>query len=220
MKQPCLLNIKEIESSLRIVQKNFDQINTRLDVIRDPLQDIIIENMLLGYDYLNSLLAHEVKLLHRTGLHHILELNFIVLCGTDTRIRKEYINHIKGTTDRFYEQEECNIGQLVTWYTENKKKSVWKRAAGVYILMLSQPQLFFEGNHRTGALLMSYILAYEGNPPFVLNFDNAEGYFNPSSLIKLTRKNVVSNLWKLPKIQKYFARFLNEQKLEQYLCIR
>jgi hypothetical protein len=43
-----------------------------------------------------------------------------------------------------------------------------RRAAEVYIYILSEPQLFIAGNHRTGALVLSYILAREGRPPFVL----------------------------------------------------
>jgi hypothetical protein len=49
----------------------------------------------------------------------------------------------------------------------------WKRAAGVYVRTLSEPELFIEGNHRSGALVMSYILAREGYPPFVLTAENA-----------------------------------------------
>ncbi len=219
MSQLYRLNLKKIEHSLCNVQKDFELINTQLDVRRDPLQDIILENMMLGYEYLNRLLEQDVRLLHSNGLHHILELNLIVLCGLDPGVRKEYVEHVTATTARFYEQDECNIGQLVTWYQNHKKKSVWKRAAGVYILLLSQPQLFFEGNHRTGALVMSYILASEGKPPFVLRVDNAKAYFNPSTLVKLTRKNMITKLLKLPKIVKSFSKFLKEQGRKRYLSI-
>jgi ABC-type phosphate transport system substrate-binding protein len=36
------------------------------------------------------------------------------------------------------------------WFKEYGKESAWKRAAGVYVRILSQPQLYIEGNHRTG----------------------------------------------------------------------
>lgn len=217
MSYECRLDLQRIERSLRNVQKEFNVINKKLNVRRDPLEDVIIENMLLGYTYLNKLLERKVKLLHRRGLHHVLELNHIVLCGRDPKVRKEHIKHIKATTDRFYEQKDCNIGHLTTWHQKNIDKSAWKRAAGVYILHLSQPQLFFEGNHRTGALIMSYLLATDCKPPFVLNIENAEAYFNPSTLAKLTTKSVVTNLWKLPKIRKNFAKFLKNQGRSNYL---
>ena len=217
MSYECRLDLKRIERSLLNVQKDFDAINRKLDVRRDSLDDVIIENMLLAYTYLNKLLNKKVKLLSRRGLHHILELNHLVLCGDKPEVRKEHIKHITATTDRFYKQKECNIGHLSTWHKKNKTKSPWKRAAGVYILHLSQPQLFFEGNHRTGALIMSYLLATECKPPFVLNIENAEAYFNPSTLAKLTRKSAVTHLWKLPKIRKNFARFLKQQGRNNYL---
>ncbi len=219
MPYECRLRLKKIKRSLLNVQKDFDTINHKLNVSRDPFNDTIINNMLLGYRYLNTLLDKQVELFSRGGLHHILELNHLVLCGDDPQTRKEHIKHITATTDRFYEQNECNIGHLRKWYNENKKKSAWKRAAGVYILHLSQPQLFFEGNHRTGALIMSYILASECKPPFVLNIENAAAYFNPSTLAKLTRKNLVTNLWTLPKIRKNFAIFLKDQGRKDYLRV-
>ena len=64
---------------------------------------------------------------------------------------------------------------------------------------------------------MSYILAGEGKPPFVLSVDNAEAYFNPSTLAKLTRKSMVTKMWKLPKIQKKFAKFLKKQGNQNFL---
>jgi hypothetical protein len=81
----------------------------------------------------------------------------------------------------------------------------------MYILHVSQPQLFFEGNHRTGALLMSSILVRGGKPPFVLTVDNAKAYFDPSSLAKATKKDLMGKLYKLPKIKKNFAKFLEAQ---------
>ena len=214
------LNLPKIHRSLRKVQRNFERINKKLHVQRDPLEDIIVENIMLGYTYIDELLGKKVNLLHRRGLHHILELNHIVLCGNDPKIRKEFHQHVTSTTDRFYEQKECNIGEVISVYNKWRDKSAWKRAAAVYIYHISQPQLFFEGNHRTGALLMSYILASEGKPPFVLSVDNAEAYFNPSTLAKLTRKSMVTKMWKLPKIQKKFAKFLKKQAETQFLISR
>jgi len=217
MSEPYRLNLKKIEQSLYKIQKEFERINLKLDVRRDPLEDIIIENMLLGYEYVDRLLQRRISLLQRRAFHHVLELNHIVLCGTRPHIREEFRQHISATTDRFYEQEKCNIGHLGKWYKEHKQLSPWKRAAGIYILHLSQPQLFFEGNHRTGALIMSHILAADGKPPFVLRVANAEAYFNPSTLAKMTRKSMVTNLYKLPKIRKKFAKFLKEQARAKYL---
>ena len=83
--------------------------------------------------------------------------------------------------------------------------------------ILSQPQLYFEGNHRTGALMMSYVLARDGKAPFVLTVQNAKAYFDPSSLIKETQKTPTTLLMKLPRMKKRFAHFLETHANPQYL---
>jgi hypothetical protein len=86
----------------------------------------------------------------------------------------------------------------------------------VYIRILSQPQLYIEGNHRTGALIMSYLLVREGKAPFVLTVDNAKAYFDPSTLFKATTKTAATMLTKLPRMKKLFAEFLRDQANSHY----
>ena len=105
----------------------------------------------------------------------------------------------------------------IRWYYRHEDESPWKRAAGVYVRILSQPQLYIEGNHRTGALIMSYILMRDGKAPFVLTVDNAKAYFDPSTLVKETKKTATTILTKLPRMKKLFANFLREQVHEKYL---
>jgi hypothetical protein len=212
------INLKAVEASLRSVQRDFDRINDTLSMRREPLRDSILANMLAGYRYVNQLLDNDIRLLSRKGLGHFLELNHIILCGPeDMRTRRDFLRHIQATSDRFYSQKKFSIKHLRTWADNHKHLSPWKRAAGVYVLHVSQPQLFFEGNHRTGALLMSSILVRGGKPPFVLTVDNAKGYFDPSTLIKLTRKDFVGKYYKLPKIKKKFSSFLRRQADETLL---
>lgn len=214
------LRLEAIEQALRKVQREFDRINARLAMHREPMHDVHIENIMTGYRYVNDLLAMDVRLLSESGMHHALELNHIVLCGTDPGVRLEYNYHIQQTAERFYSQEQCNIGTLVKWNKRHKDESAWKRAASTYIYMLSRPQLFFEGNHRTGALIMSAILARDGKPPFVLTVENAQAYFDPSTMIKSTHKNMFTNLYKLPKIEKKMASFLKAQADDLYIISR
>ncbi len=211
------MNIDRIEGSLRAVQDSFEQINDTLDDRRDPMRDEIVGNLVEGYRYVNALLDENISLLERNGLHHLLELNHIVLCGTDKQERKNFQKHIEATRDRFYQQKDFCISDTRKWAEEHKKDSPWKRAAGVYIMHISQPQLFFEGNHRTGALLMSCILVRHGKPPFVLGVDNAKAYFDPSSLAKKTTKDFFGKYYTLPKIKKKFAQFLENQANPEFL---
>jgi hypothetical protein len=78
-------------------------------------------------------------------------------------------------------------------------------------------ELFIEGDHRSGALVMSYILAREGRPPFVLTAGNAKAYLDPSTLITETRKHSLVALFRLPKIKRYFTKFLKEYADRKYL---
>jgi len=57
-------------------------------------------------------------------------------------------------------------------------------------------------NHRSGALLVSYLLMRKGLPPFVLTVDNAESFFNPSSIIRKVSKHSAMALFKMAKIKK------------------
>jgi hypothetical protein len=79
------------------------------------------------------------------------------------------------------------------------------------VRILSRPQLFLEGNHRSGSLIVSYLLLRDGYPPFVLKLDNAEAYFNPSTVIRRLPKRGIQLLFKLPGIKKRYARFLEQQ---------
>ena len=66
---------------------------------------------------------------------------------------------------------------------------------------------------------MSYILARDGKAPFVLNVNNAKAYFDPSTLVKNTKKTTTTLLMKLPRIKKLFADFLRNQADERYIYV-
>jgi hypothetical protein len=145
-----------------------------------------------------------------------LEINALVLCGRDERQRAQAEAHLAATERRFYEQEGGGIRDVVEWYALHRGES-WKRAAGVYVRILSEPELFIEGNHRSGALVMSYILARGGDPPFVLTSENAKASFDPSTLMTRTRKKSIAMLYRMPQIKRHFANFLKEQADPKYL---
>jgi len=211
------LDLKAIEQSLRDVQHEFPKINELLHSRRDSMTDEVLENMLAGYTFIDKAVADGVDLFTLRHATALLELNHIVLCGINQEVRQEYHTHIEVRTQRFHEQEECNIDDILRWYYRYEGESSWKRAAGVYVRILSQPQLYIEGNHRTGALIMSYILMRDGKAPFVLTVDNAKAYFDPSTLVKETKKTATTLLTKLPRMKKRFASFLRDQANARYL---
>jgi hypothetical protein len=211
------LNLKAIERSLRGVQREFPQINAALRSRRDAMTDEVLQNMMTGYAFVDRAVADDTDLLDPRYVAGLLELNHIVLCGRDATIRREHRKHIQATAQRFYAQDEFNVNDIVRWHRDHARESAWKRAAGVYVRILSQPQLYIEGNHRTGALLMSYILARDGKAPFVLTVDNAKAYFDPSTLVKETTKTAATLLMKLPRMKKRFAHFLEAHADVRYL---
>ncbi len=213
------LNLKAIAQTLHDVQREFPKINEVLHSRRDSMTDEVVENMMNGYTLVNQALTDGMDLLTPRYVAQLIELNHRVLCGVDPRVRKEHETHLMATSQRFYYQEEFNIADILQWHEKHKHESPWKRAAGVYVRILSQPQLYIEGNHRTGALIMSHILVREGKAPFVLTVENAEAYFNPSTVAKETKKTAMTRLMKLPHIKKRFAEFLKNQVNEQYLQV-
>jgi hypothetical protein len=211
------LDLGAIEASLRQLQAQFPRINRLLASRRDSMDDGVVANMMAGYVLVDSLIAQRVDLFEMGNLKLLLEINALVLCGPDARQRAEAEAHIVATERRFYEEKSGGIRDVVEWYALHKGQSPWKRAAGVYVRILSEPELFIEGNHRSGALVMSYILAREGYPPFVLTVENAKAYLDPSTLITKIRKKSVAMLYRMPRIKRYFADFLREQADPKYL---
>jgi hypothetical protein len=181
------------------------------------MEDSLIVNLMAGYEFVDGLVAQHIDLFAMGSLRLLLEMNAIVLWGRDKQKRVEAARHLEATEKRFYEQEDGGIRDIVKWYTLHRTESPWRRAAGVYVRMLSEPELFIEGNHRTGALVMSYILAREGRPPFVLTAANARGYLDPSTLVTETRKHSLVAMVRLPKIKRYFAKFLRDHSDRNYL---
>jgi hypothetical protein len=214
------LDLAAIETALRELQRAFPQINKDLFDRRDPLDDDVLDNMLAGYARVDQLVCDGVDIFAMGQLHHWLDLNATVLCGDGLVVRARHHRLLEATESRFYEQPNGSISDIMEWYALNGGKSVWRRATGVFIRVLSEPQLFIEGNHRTGALVMSYLLGREGRPPFVLTAKNAREFFNPSSVIKKTKKRSLSMQLKMPGLGRAFADYLQRQANPSFLLSR
>ncbi len=212
------LNLPAIETALRQVKSDFPRINERLREHRDPMSETVLANMMAGYRAIDVMLASDVDLFALGNSKHLLDLNTIVLWGPDRVRWAEFKGAIEASERHFYADSGRGIGDLAEWWTLHRHDSAWRRAAGSYIRILSEPQLFVEGNHRTGALIMSYILVSAGYPPFVLSVDNAMGYFEPSSLIKRTRKGSLAMLFEVPKLKRQFAAFLKQHAQITHVC--
>jgi len=212
-----LLNLAAIERSLIDVQAHFDELNTRIDEPRDPLVDAVRENMIAGYALIDRYVAEGIELLDLQQIDRLLEINNMVLCGDNRANRVEFKAHIAATERRFFDTEKGNVRDLLDWYAGHRDESPWKIAAGLFVRILSTPQLFIEGNTRSATLVASYVLMRSGHPPFVLTVANAEAYFNPSSVIRKMPRHSVSSLVRLPKIKKRYAEFLRDHADKRFL---
>lgn len=206
-----ILHLGNILTSLKEVQENFEGINEKLNMGREHLSDTIIDNLMSSYTLLDFLLVRKESLIGNDIA--MLELNHRILCGSDPKQRYLFNTHINATRDRYYSR----VQKIKDWYYKQEKKSMWFRASGVYTRILSHPQLYQEGNHRTGSLIASYKLIQHNMPPFILTVDNAVPYFNLSSSIKFTNQK---KFWNNKRIRDYtdeFRDFLKEYTNEKFM---
>lgn len=214
--KPLRLRLGRIEDELLDVQLHFPAINAVLNCRRDDFTDTVRQNMLSAYEFLDSVVDQNLDLFSDEGLEALLQLNHLVLLGKGYDPR-EFGRHITVTRQRFYENFRRYVKPIRRWYRKHQTENPYKVAAQVYVGVLSQPQLYQEGNHRTGSLIASGILLQNGCPPFVLTRQNAVAYFNPSSEIKFTDKRTINGKLRLPKYQRDFRDFLQQNVNEAYV---
>jgi prophage maintenance system killer protein len=210
---PLLLDLSAVHDSFIDVELHWQEIDDELDRLEigrkdTPFNTPVRERMESAFAYLQRLLESGEKPFDANNIGCILELNNLVHFGQDIQLRVEYKKAIAYNSDNFYRRIEA----IQKWYTKHDEKDdVMKLAAKVYVAILARPQLFTEGNHRTGSLVANWILMYHGHPPFVLSRQNAIAYFYPSSQIK---KFVDQASWRgqfqLPQWHKKYGKFLEQ----------
>ena len=205
------LNLGNIEKSLTRVEENWKKIDDELDLRKIGRKDTaftadIRAKMMSAYKLLDNSLGKGIEPFSREGLEEMCELNNLVHYGVDSRLRQEYVKAIAANSEKYYR----NISPIVKWYANHMKKEPHplKVAVEVYVAVLGHPQLFIEGNHRTGSIIASWINMYYGYPPFVLSVKNAIPYFEPSAKIKkFADKSTWRGRSRLPKYRKSFKEF-------------
>lgn len=207
MNSRCL-NLPEIEKSLFAFRKEFAGLNARLSVAREDFTAQSGENILAAYRYMNELLQSGINIFDRSGLHSLLELNHLVLCGNDSKKRLEYHEYILETRTRF----QNNIPKILKFYEKNKSSlTPAELAVHIYSRSLSQPQLFIEGNHRTGNVMINFILISSGAPVFIIDPENAFDYLELSADIKFTSKERLgADVMHFNKYRKRLIRILEK----------
>src|SRR5208283_5004059 len=131
-------------------------------------------------------------------------------------LRLQFNNAIMANSQKFY----TFIDPIEKWYRNHMKGEPHplKVAAEVYVAVLGFPQLFYEGNHRTGVLIANWISMFYGKPPFVLSAKNAVAYFKPSAEIKrFANKSTWRGRSRLPKYRASFKKFWEENIDSKYI---
>jgi hypothetical protein len=172
--------------------------------------------MLTAYEFLDALVDEDLDLFSDEGLEALLQLNHLVLLGRGYDPRA-FSRHISVTRRQFFDNFRRYVKPIRRWYHKHETENPYKVASEVYVGVLSQPQLYQEGNHRTGSLIASGILLKNGCPPFVLTRQNAIAYFNPSSEIKFADKRAIRDKLRLPKYQHAFRKFLQQNVNQAYV---
>ena len=171
------LHLGRIEDELRDVQRQFPAINAVLNCRRDDFTDTVRLNMLTAYEFLDAVVDGNLDLFSDEGLEALLQLNHLVLLGRGYDPRA-FGRHITVTRRQFFDNFRRHVKPIRRWYRKHETENPYKVASQVYVGVLSNPQLYQEGNHRTGALIASGILLENGCPPFVLTRQNAVAYLS------------------------------------------
>ena len=211
-----MFELQAIESSLRAFLSEFPRINDRLAIRREELTPPMVCNIVEAYRFLNTLLDKDMDLFTPAGLHALLELNHIVLCGIETDTRIQYYEHLQETRRTFIRQ----IRDIKDWVLRKRNESnPWRLATGFYSRALSRPQLFLEGNHRTGNIILNYLLISKGAPPYIVSVDTAHTYLDISGDIKFTENgNHLDTALRMPGHRKRFQTFLRDAVDSRFLC--
>jgi prophage maintenance system killer protein len=171
------------------VQADFRNINQRINCQRDDFDYKVIKNLMLAQNFLNETIAHEgaKKFLAPSDM---LELNAIIHLGRELKDRTEFQGFLELSREKF----DKHLPYLMKWCKRHERDNddPYLIAAGLYVRILAAPQLFSDGNHRTGAMVANYYLLRKGLNPFVLTNENAEEFFNLASDVKFKKKDIKS----------------------------
>lgn len=221
--KPCpeRLDLGEIDASLKMVELHWKEIDDELELRgigrKDtPFTETVRMRMMSAYSYLDTLLSQQIPPFSSESIRPMLLLNQRVHYGTDQQLLAEYVKALEATAEKFYQ----HIGPIQQWYEIHQKRGdhPLKLAAEIYVSIVGYPQLYIEGNHRTGSLIANWINVYDGFPPFVLSADNAIAYFAPSAEIKsFADKSTWRGLARLPKYRKSFLAFWERHIDSRYL---
>lgn len=213
------LNLGEIRASLDLTRRSFDSINRILEVKRHALSREMVGYLQQGYCLVDSWLAEDIDLFAMGNSALFLELNTLVLCGSSAEVQAEYKAHILENNRHFYDDSNGGIGALIDCYHSHISDDIYHLVAAIYVQMISHPQLFIEGNHRTAVLVISFLLAKCGKPPFVLTPGNAQQLLDQSAAIENLKKNSLGMLVQFNRLKNQLAEVFKNHLDQRHLLV-
>lgn len=116
------LNIRRIAEALLDVQQHFPGINAILKCRRDDFTDTARENLLAGYEFVDSAVAENLDFFSNEGLEALLHVNHLVLLGRkyDPRVFRE---HISVTRRRFFDNFYRYVRPIRRWYRKHETEN-------------------------------------------------------------------------------------------------
>lgn len=212
------LNLPEIERALIGVCEAVES-NPKLwrKLRREEMNADVIRRLIEGYCYVDRLLAEDVDLFAYGASEQILELNHLVLCGTSTQTREAAKKHIEETGRFFYAVRAGGVGSFIDWYQQQRGQAPQRLAAGIFMQIVSGPQLFIEGNQRTGTLIASYALARLGCGPFVLTPETYRSAFGVFAEVKATNRLSLRHVLRAWRLKKAVSDLMEPKDLKMFL---
>lgn len=109
------------------------------------------------------------------------------------------------------EYVKTDMNLLLEWYEKNKKKSHPFVLAALFHQKFEKIHPFFDGNGRTGRILMNYMLIKNSYPPLIVRNARRNDYLHAMNVGNKTGLNEIN-----PKYFEELVKFLAEEMIDSY----
>ncbi len=184
---------------------------------REEMSADVIRRLLEGYRYVDQLLGNGTDLFAYGGSEQLLELNHLVLCGSSAATREAARKHMDETARHFYAARYGGVGSFIDWYHEQRGLAPQRLAAGVFMQIVSGPQLFIEGNQRTASLIASYVLATSGEEPFVLTKQTYRDAFKTFAQVKVINRQSWAQIFRFWRLRRTLCDTMKSTEADHFL---
>lgn len=141
-------------------------------------------------------------------IHDMLLDNIDIRKGYRDKDIKVFKSHFKATPGQYV---KIDVGILFQWYNKHKKKLHPLVLATLFHHKLEKIHPFFDGNGRTGRLVMIYLLLINKYPPLIIQKKNRSEYLNALSLADKSDLNEIDE-----KFFKDLVEYVSQELIESY----